>query len=402
MANPKARELMLEINKLLKKPAVQMASDNNLQVGYLSTGLLPFDILLPGGLPRGRMTTISGGPSSLKSYVGLCAVAEAQREGLTCAMLDTEHTFDPLWAEACGIDLGELIVQQPETGEQAFDVAELLVRNKTDLLVFDSVAAAQPQVEADQMFADNKVQPGRHASLFSKGLRKITAVNKDTAILFTNQMRTNIGVTFGSPDVEPGGKAILYYSSLRMKVTHSGKVNEPVKAYDGEKWVDTKRQVAQHFRASMEKSKLSKPFGEVNFVWSLNSGSIDIPMFLIAQGLETGIITIEGQSWVYGETSIRGKDNFKDFIASEEAARHQLEREIRTHHGLSTAHMTVETRSTNRAAVRESSLAGSKPATAPKSKVVGAKKASSPRTARGRTPAPALVRSRSTAATKKS
>lgn len=367
----KARDIADQINAHYKKDVVTLASDPVNKVRYSKTGLLPFDILLPGGLPKGRMVEIYGGPSSLKSYFLLCAIAEVQREGGTCALLDTERTFDPEWAALIGVDLEKLIIPDVPTGERAFDIAQILVENEIDLLGFDSIAAAQPQTYDDNPLEDSKIQPGRHAALFSLGLRKVTSKNTKTTILFTNQTRTSIGITFGNPTVTPGGNAPAFYASLRMHMIPAGKIHEAVKSFDGDKWVDAKRQIAQKFRVEMTKSKLSSPYGQVVFDWNLTNGEIDMPRFLRAQGMELGIIKLSGQTWSYGDISVRGKDNFLDAIAADENLRRQLEWDIRKHHGLITADTTRKTR-----IVRSASPGKVAPSPVPKKRVVVKRKRS--------------------------
>ena len=334
----RAQELMESINAAFKSEVVSLASDPKHKVKYVPSGLLPFDILLPGGLPRGRMIEMYGGPSTLKSYFVYCAIAETQRQGGVCALLDTERTFDPDWAESVGVDLSNLVMPPADTGEEAFDMAQILVQEGIDLLGFDSIAAAQPQTYDDNPLKDNKIQPGRHAALFSLGLRKVTSKNRGTTILFTNQTRTSIGVTFGNPEVTPGGNAPMFYSSLRMRMQPAGKLHTPIKYWDGDKYVEGKQQVGQKFRVEMTKSKLSNPYGIVMFDWSLTDNCIDIPRFLIAQGLEIGVVQRpNATTWEFAGQIIRGKDNFMEAIATNDELRGELEWAVRRHHGLPTA-----------------------------------------------------------------
>jgi recombination protein RecA len=325
---------MKEVNKVLGEDALRMASDKSLVVKYISTGLLPFDIALPGGLPLGRITEVYGGPSSLKSYLGLKAIAQNQAAGLVCALIDTEHTFDPEWAAQCGVNLNELLLEQPDSGELALDTAETLARGGADLMVFDSIAAAQPQTERDKRLSGEKIQPGTHARMFSVGLRKLTAANRQTALLFINQTRMNIGITFGNPEVTPGGKAMPFYASLRMRIQHAGKVNEEYKIHDGETWTKARKQVAQKFRVTMEKSKLSVPYGEVSFIWSLKAGAIDLITFLFAQGVELGLVTNKGSLWTFKGVVERGRTAFLNRLAEDGDMRNALEAAVRDHYGL--------------------------------------------------------------------
>lgn len=307
----KAQDLMNEVNATLKSPMLKMGSDPSLVVEYLPTNILPIDILLQGGIPKGRFITIIGDFSTLKSFVGLKAIAATQAAGGTCALIDTEHSYDPSWAEALGVDTSSLILMQPATGELAIDTAEVLVRGGVDLIVFDSVAAQLPQSERNKRLHDESVQPARIASLMSVALRKLTAANNKTAIIWINQYRMNVGVTFGNPETATGGRALPYYSSYIVSIKKVGKVTKDIQMWDGDKMTNTKEQVGQKFKATIEKSKLSKPFRDVYFTWDLVTGQIDTVGFLIAQGLEAGVITQKGAAWEFAGTTWRGKDKFK-------------------------------------------------------------------------------------------
>ena len=317
--NTKARELMDSINATLKAPVLKMASDDNLKVTYLPTGVLPIDTLLQGGIPRGRFVTITGDWSTLKSYVGLRAIANTQRSGGACALIDTEHSFDPEWATSLGVDVDSLILQQPESGELAIDTAEALVRGGCDLIVFDSVAATLPQAERNKRLLDENVQPARIAQLMSVAMRKLTAANTNTAIIWINQLRMNIGVTFGNPEIATGGKALPYYSSFIINIKKTGKITRSIKTWDGEGWKDTKETIGQKFRGYMEKSKLSAPHREVHFVWDYETNSVDEAGYIIAMGLEAGIITQNGAMWEFDGTKVRGKDKFKAAVTANPA-----------------------------------------------------------------------------------
>lgn len=315
--NDKARALMDTINATLKSPVLKMASDSDLKVEYLPTGVLPIDTLLQGGIPRGRFTTLTGDYSTLKSYVGLSAIAQAQQRDYTCALIDTEHSFDPAWATDIGVDVNSLILQHPESGELAIDTAEALVRGGCDLIVFDSVAATLPDAERTKRLYDEKVQPARIAQLMSVAMRKLTAANKNTAIIWINQLRMNIGVTFGNPEVATGGRSLPYYSSYIVNIRKTGKITRTVKTWDGTEWKDTKETHAQKFRAYVEKSKLSAPHREVHFVWDHETNSVDEIGYLIAVGLESGYITQNGAMWSCNGIKVKGKDKFKETVRTD-------------------------------------------------------------------------------------
>ena len=211
----KAKELAAAVNAALGKNAVIMGSDPYLEVTFLPTEVDPIDDLFFGGLPFGRFVEIFGDYSTLKSYVGYKAIASAQKRGLLAALIDTEHAFDPKWAEDIGVNLKELIYKQPETGEKGIDLAEVLIRGGVDIIVFDSVAAALPKSEQVIMLGgDKNIQPARLAQLMSLAMRKLTAANKKTTVLWINQTRVNVGVMFGTNETVPGGKALPFYACL--------------------------------------------------------------------------------------------------------------------------------------------------------------------------------------------
>lgn len=315
--NTKARDLMNTINATLKAPVLKMASDDDLKVTYLPTGVLPIDTLLQGGIPRGRFVTITGDWSTLKSFVGLRAIATTQATGGVCALIDTEHSFDPEWAQQLGVDVDSLILQHPDSGELAIDTAEALVRGDCDLIVFDSVAATLPDAERTKRLYGENVQPARIAQLMSVAMRKLTAANNKTAIIWINQLRMNIGVTFGNPEIATGGKALPYYSSFIVNIKKTGKITRTVKTWDGTKWKDTNETYGQKFRAYVEKSKLSAPHREVHFVWDHASNGIDEAGYIIAMGLEAGVITQKGAMWEFDGTKVRGKDKFKEMVVAD-------------------------------------------------------------------------------------
>ena len=314
-----AHDVIANINATFKEEVLKTASDPSFVVTYLPTGVLPVDVLFGGGLPRGRFTTITGDYSTLKSYIGLRAIATTQASGGIAAIIDTEHAFDPEWAESLGVDLKTLIIKQPVSGELAIDIAEGLILSGVDLIVFDSVAAALPEAEREKRLHGEKVQPARIAQLMSVAMRKLTAANSRTAVLWINQLRMNIGVTFGNPEVATGGKALPYYSSYILSVRKAGKIVRAKKQWDGEKMVDGKEQVGQKFKAELLKSKLSKPFGDAYFTWSMEDSAIDETGYLIGACLEAGLVTQKGASWAYGTHKAQGREKFKALVDADPA-----------------------------------------------------------------------------------
>jgi recombination protein RecA len=334
-----AQELMAQVNNTLKTSAVRMGSDPQYKVSYIPTGVMPIDQLLGGGLPRGRMVECYGDFSTLKSFIGLQAIAGVQRAGGTAALIDTEHTFDPAWAASLGVDTDNLILwpdrtkinpDSPPTGEMAMDVAQTLAYGGLDILVFDSIAAVLPQSEHEKRLSGEKTQPGRLAQLMSKALRKLTTANSKTAFFWVNQTRMDIGITFGNPEQPTGGRAMAYYASMRLKVRKAGVITHNEQKWDGEKMVDSKVTDGQKFVASLEKSKLSKPTGQEHFIWSLVNNSIDEEGYLIARGLELGIITYKGAAWQFAEHKAHGKDKFKELVVTDAKVRTQLEKAVLT------------------------------------------------------------------------
>ena len=336
-----ARSLAAQINKLFKEKVVLLGSDATFTVDYLPTGLLPIDLLFQGGIPRGRFVVMTGAFSTLKSYIALKTIATTQKIGGQCALIDTERAFDPEWATLIGVDVNKLIVWPDpnsgtvHTGEEAIDVAQVLVLNKVDLIVFDSVAAALPQQEANKRLHKENIQPGRQAALMSAACRKLTASNSKTAIIWINQLREQIGVTFGPTERAPAGRALPFYASIIVNIRKAGTVTRDYQAFDGEKFLNRKAQVAQTFRALIEKSKLNRPYRETFFDFRLETPvGFDIPKFLFSQGVEYGLIIKRGSTWHYGETKAVGRDKFITMLAAQPAMQKKLETSLRKIHDM--------------------------------------------------------------------
>lgn len=335
----RAKEIMDQINATLKTSALKLASDESLKVTYIQTGLLPFDILLQGGLPRGRFVECYGDFSTIKSYVGLCAIKQVQQEGGVAALIDTENAFDPSWAQEVGVDLSELILWpnrgdgQVHTGEEAIDHAQALVMSGVDLIVFDSVAATLPQDEAEKRLHGEKIQPGRLAFLMSRACARLTASNNKTCIFWINQTRLNIGITFGSPEAIPGGKALGFYSSLRIRIRKVGKITKDIQFWNGEKLTAGKAQIGQKYQATVEKSKLSKPFREIWFDWSLTDGSLDEVGFIIGQAIELGIVKPPakgGSTYTYKTNKVAGREKFLKWVVNNPKVLKEIKTKVMT------------------------------------------------------------------------
>lgn len=306
------QELAAEINKLVPG-AVRMGSDPAFKMTVLPTGVLPIDYLLRGGLPRGRMVEVYGDFSTLKTYIALRAIAYTQQHSGTAALVDTEHAFDAEWATSLGVQVENLIVQHPPNGETAIDSAELLLRSGLDLLVFDSVAATLPKSEQETKISEKTPQPARLAALMSLALRKLTAANQGgTAILWINQTRMQVGVSFGNPETVPGGKALPFYASWRLSLRKAGRVTVDSSVYDGSKMKSVKEVRRQTIRAFTEKSKLDRPYKEAYFDFDLTTNGIDEVAFMVNLGVEQGVITKNGAMWsLKGYPAVRGIENFR-------------------------------------------------------------------------------------------
>jgi recombination protein RecA len=320
-----AKELAAEVNAAMGKGTVLMGSDPYYTVEYLQTGITPIDDLLQGGIPYGRFVEIFGNYSTLKSYVGLRAIAAEQAKGGLAALIDTEHAFDPKWAKECGVDLDDLVLKQPATGEEAIDVAEILIRGGCNLIVFDSVAAALPKAEQTVMLSgDKNVQPARLASLMSLAMRKLTAANRKTAMIWINQTRLNVGVMFGNPETVPGGRALPYYASYRIALRKANTVQEKVEAHiikEGKPTkVAIKQTVAVAIKATVEKSKLNAPFREIQFNFDFRKGTIDEWYYLAVRAMDEGLVEYNrGQWWVTGtKKKYRGREAFQAVMGMEE------------------------------------------------------------------------------------
>ncbi|HYK08535.1 MAG TPA: recombinase RecA [Candidatus Eisenbacteria bacterium] len=260
-----------------------------LDISVISTGSLPLDIALGvGGLPRGRIVEIYGPEASGKTTISLSVIAQAQKHGGVAAFIDAEHALDPIWAEKVGVKLDELLISQPDTGEQALEIAESLIRSGgVDVLVIDSVAALVPRAEIEGEMGDSMM--GLQARLMSQALRKLTAVisKSKTVLIFTNQLRQKIGVMFGNPETTTGGLALKFYASVRMDVRKI----ETIK--DGD------RVVGSRHRVKIVKNKVSTPFRIAEF--EVSGDGISREGGILDVGIELGIISKSGAFLRYGE-----------------------------------------------------------------------------------------------------
>ena len=290
----------------------------------VSTGSLGLDIALGiGGLPRGRVIEIYGPESSGKTTLALHAVAEAQKAGGTCAFIDAEHALDPTYAKRLGCDIEELLISQPDAGEQALEIADTLVRSGAlDVVVIDSVAALVPRAELEGEMGDS--QPGLQARLMSQALRKLTATiaRSNTMVVFINQIRMKIGVMFGSPETTTGGNALKFYSSVRLDIRRIGSIK------------DRENIVGNQTKVKVVKNKMAPPFRTVEFDIMYGEGISKVGE-LLDLGVSAGIVEKAGAWFSYnGQRIGQGRENAKKFLREHTDTAGEIEARIRENAGL--------------------------------------------------------------------
>ncbi|MGQ9675980.1 MAG: recombinase RecA [Chloroflexota bacterium] len=290
-----------------------------LMVEVIPTGSISLDLALGvGGIPRGRVTEIFGPESAGKTTLVQHVVAEAQRAGGIAAFIDVEHVLDPEYAKRCGVDVENLYVSQPDTGEQALEIAEALVRsNAVDLVAVDSVAALVPRAEIEGEMGDAHV--GLQARLMSQALRKLTgAISRSkTAVIFTNQLREKIGVMFGNPETTPGGRALKFYASVRLDIRRVEAIKQGSEV------------IGSRTRVKVVKNKVAPPFKVAEFDILYNEG-ISKEGGLIDVGLEMGILRKSGSFFSFGETRLgQGRENVREYLKQNPDVAHEIEQAIR-------------------------------------------------------------------------
>ena len=330
MEKDKALEAALsQIERAFGKGSImRYGQDTKIDIEAISTGSLSTDIALGiGGLPKGRIVEIYGPESSGKTTLALSVIAQAQKKGGTCAFIDAEHALDPSYAKKIGVDINNLLISQPDAGEQALEIADTLVRSGAiDVLVVDSVAALVPKAELEGEMGDSHM--GLQARLMSQALRKLTATvsRSNTLIIFINQIRMKIGVMFGNPETTTGGNALKFYASIRMDIRRIGAIK------------DKDDVIGSQTRVKIVKNKVAPPFKTVDFDIMYGEG-ISKTGELVDLGVKAGIIEKAGAWFSYnGEKLGQGRENAKQALKDNPALADEIEKKIRADAG----HLTSE------------------------------------------------------------
>lgn len=330
MPSPSDREKALDtalaqIDRQFGKGAImRLGSDERAPVEVIQTGSIALDVALGiGGLPKGRIVEVYGPESSGKTTVALHAIANAQRNGGIAAFIDAEHALDPEYAKALGVDTDALLVSQPDTGEQALEIADMLVRSGSiDLVVIDSVAALVPRAEIEGEMGDSHV--GLQARLMSQALRKLTGAlsNTNTTMIFINQLREKIGVFFGSPETTAGGKALKFYASVRLDIRRIETLKDGTEA------------VGNRTRVKVVKNKMAAPFKQAEFDIIYGVG-ISREGSLLDFGVEQEIVKKSGAWYTYeGEQLGQGKENSRKYLIDNPEVADEIEKKIKTKLGI--------------------------------------------------------------------
>jgi recombination protein RecA len=317
---------MAQIERAFGKGSIMRmgARSGDEQIEVIPSGSLGLDLALGiGGLPRGRIVEIYGPESSGKTTLALHAIAEAQRRGGTCAFVDAEHALDPIYARKLGVDVDNLLISQPDAGEQALEIADTLVRSGAiDVLVVDSVAALVPRAELEGEMGDSHM--GLHARLMSQALRKITgSVSRSKCMLiFLNQIRMKIGVMFGNPETTTGGNALKFYASIRLEIRRIGQIKERDEV------------VGNQTRVKVVKNKLAPPFRQVEFDIMYGEGISKVGE-LLDLGVKAAVVEKSGAWFSYDSQRIgQGRENAKQFLRDHRTLADAIEAKVREHSGV--------------------------------------------------------------------
>ena len=318
-------QALAQIDKTFGKGSImRLGANDKVDIDSISTGSLGLDIALGiGGLPKGRVVEIYGPESSGKTTLALQVLSEAQKKGGTCAFIDAEHALDPGYARKLGVKIEDLLISQPDTGEQALEIADTLVRSgAVDVLVIDSVAALTPKAELEGDMGDSL--PGLQARLMSQALRKLTgSISKSGCmVIFINQIRMKIGVMFGNPETTTGGNALKFYASVRLDIRRIGQIK------------DREEVVGNQTRVKVVKNKVAPPFKQVEFDIMYGEGISKVGE-LVDLGVKAGLVEKSG-SWLSynGERIGQGRENAKTFLKDNPKIAAELERAIRSNAGL--------------------------------------------------------------------
>ena len=316
------------IEKQFGKGAIMRLGEASahMQIEAIPTGSISLDLALGiGGIPRGRVTEIFGPESAGKSTLAQHIIAEAQKIGGTAAYIDVEHALDPTYAAACGIKIDDLLVSQPETGEQALEITEALVRsNAVDVIVIDSVAALVPRAEIEGEMGDSL--PGLQARLMSQAMRKLAAAisRSRTAVIFINQLREKVGIVFGNPEVTPGGRALKFYSSVRIDIRRIESLKQ------GQQFIGSR------VRAKVVKNKVAPPFRSAEFDIMFVGKELGISRQgdILDLAVDMGVVKKMGAFFSYGEQRLgQGRENAKEFLRENPDLTREIESKIRTSGG---------------------------------------------------------------------
>ena len=324
MTTEKGKALDLAISQIEKrfgKGAIMKLGESSVmvQTEAIPSGSLSLDLALGvGGIPRGRIIEIYGPESSGKTTLGLHAIAQGQKLGGTVAYIDVEHALDPAYAGRCGVNVDDMLISQPDTGEQALEIVEALVRSAAvDIIIVDSVAALVPQAELEGQIGDTHV--ALQARLMSQALRKLAAAigKTGTAVIFINQLREKVGIVFGNPEITPGGRALKFYSSIRIELRRS----EAIKQGD--------EIVGNRVKAKVVKNKVAPPFRTAEFDIMFDHG-ISLEGCIIDLGIELGLITKSGAFISYGDIRLgQGRENARQFLRQNPEIAKEIEQRIR-------------------------------------------------------------------------
>lgn len=312
-----------QIEKNYGKGSIMLLGESkHTQVETIPSGCLALDIALGGGIPRGRVVEIYGPESSGKTTVCLHILAEAQKNGGQCAFIDAEHALDPEYARRIGVNIDELLLSQPDNGEQALSIVETLVSsNAVDLIVVDSVAALTPRAEIEGDMGDSHM--GLQARLMSQALRKLTSIvsRSKCTIIFINQLRMKIGVMFGNPETTTGGKALKFYSSVRIDIRSAGKIQEGTN--------ESKEIIGIHTKCKIVKNKIAPPFKIAEFDIMYNEG-ISKSGDVLDLGVKLDLIKKSGAFYSYGEEKIgQGRENAKQFLRENPKMMKEIGKKVR-------------------------------------------------------------------------